>query len=47
MRERLAALEKDQLAARLLTIGHKTANRMSAEAKDHDALLYDDRGLPA
>ena len=47
MRERLARLEKDELAGRLLALGHKTASRMSADAKalDHDALLYDDRGL--
>jgi antitoxin VapB len=49
VRERLARLEKDQLADRLLAIGHKTASRMSAEAKelDHGAVLYDDHGLPA
>ena len=47
--ERLARLQRDDLAARLLAIGHKTASRMSAETKrlDHAALLYDDRGLPA
>src|SRR4029077_14675396 len=49
VRERLARLEKDELAARLLAIGHKTASRMSADANavDHGALLYDDRGLPS
>lgn len=49
VRERLARLESDELAARLLAIGHKTASRMSADARalDHGALLYDDRGLPA
>ena len=49
VRERLARLQKDDLAARLLAIGRKTADRMSPEAKalDHGALLYDDRGLPA
>ena len=49
VRERLARLEKDELAARLLAIGHKTASRMSADAEvlDHGALLYDDRGLPS
>jgi antitoxin VapB len=47
VRERLARLEKDALAARLLTIGRKSASRMSAETLDHDALLYDDRGLPS
>jgi antitoxin VapB len=47
--ERLARLESDELAARLLAIGHKTASRMSADARtlDHGALLYDDQGLPA
>lgn len=46
--ERLARLEKDKLAGRLLAIGHKSASRMSPDAKrlDHGALLYDDRGLP-
>ena len=33
VRERLARLEKDELAARLLAIGHKSASRMSADAK--------------
>ncbi len=49
VRERLARLEKDELATRLLAIGDKTASRMSSEAKalDHGALLYDDRGLPS
>ena len=47
--ERLARLQGDDLAARLLAIGHKTASRLSPEAKrlDHAALLYDERGLPA
>jgi antitoxin VapB len=46
--ERLARLQQDDLAARLLAIGHKTASRMSAETKslDHSELLYDERGLP-
>lgn len=45
--ERLARLERDDLAARLLAIGRKTAIRISANAElDHGALLYDDRGLP-
>jgi antitoxin VapB len=49
VRERLARLEKDALAARLLAIGHKSASRISADVKglDHGALLYDDRGLPS
>jgi antitoxin VapB len=49
VKERLARLQKDDLAARLLAIGHKTANRMSPDTKalDHAALLYDERGLPA
>ena len=47
--ERLARLQGDDLAARLLAIGHRTASRMSAETKqlDHAALLYDKQGLPA
>lgn len=46
--ERLARLRSDDLAARLLAIGHKTASRMTPETKriDHAALLYDERGLP-
>lgn len=47
VRERLANLEKDELAARLVAIGQKTASRLNAEAElDHGALLYDDQGLP-
>ena len=47
--ERLARLQVDDLATRLLAIGHKTASRMSPATKrlDHGALLYDERGLPA
>jgi antitoxin VapB len=47
--ERLARLQRDDLAARLLAIGRKIASRMSPEAKrlDHAALLYDERGFPA
>jgi antitoxin VapB len=47
--ERLARLQRDDLAARLLAIGNKTASRMSSETKrlDHAELLYDERGLPA
>jgi antitoxin VapB len=47
--ERLARLQSEGLAARLLAIGHKTASRMSPEAKriDHADLLYDERGFPA
>jgi antitoxin VapB len=47
--ERLARLEKDDLAERLLAIGRKTADRMTPDSGplDHGALLYDDRGLPA
>ena len=46
--ERLASLQKDELAGRLLAIGQRTADRMSPEGKriDHGALLYDDRALP-
>jgi len=47
VRERLARLEKDALAARLLAIGDKAASRMTVELLDHGALLYDDRGLPS
>ncbi|WP_123026634.1 type II toxin-antitoxin system VapB family antitoxin [Mycolicibacterium stellerae] len=48
VKERLARLEKDELAERLLAIGRRTADRMSPEVNrvDHGALLYDDRGLP-
>ncbi len=47
--ERLARLQADDLAERILAIGRKTASRMSPEIKrlDHGELLYDDRGLPA
>lgn len=47
--ERLARLQSDDLAVRLLAIGHRTASRMNLEAKelDHAELLYDERGLPA
>ncbi|MFZ0832518.1 MAG: type II toxin-antitoxin system VapB family antitoxin [Mycobacterium sp.] len=47
--ERLARLQVDDLAVRLLAIGHKTAARMTPETGqlDHAALLYDERGLPA
>ena len=47
--ERLARLQSDDLAARLLAIGRKTASRMGPEAKrlNHAGLLYDERGLPA
>ena len=48
VRERLAHLQQDELAARLLAIGRRTAARMSPETKrlDHGALLYDEHGLP-
>jgi antitoxin VapB len=44
VRERLASLERDELAARLMAIGRRTAGRMSPETKkvDHGALLFDD-----
>lgn len=47
--ERLARLQSDDLAVRLLAIGHRTAGRMSPATKqlDHAVLLYDERGLPA
>ncbi|OBI60634.1 type II toxin-antitoxin system VapB family antitoxin [Mycobacterium sp. E796] len=46
--ERLARLQRDDLVARLLAIGRKTASRMIQEAKrlDHADPLYDERGLP-
>lgn len=49
VRERLAHLQADNAAARLLAIGRRTAARMSPETKqlDHGTLLYDERGLPA
>ncbi|HYO02421.1 MAG TPA: type II toxin-antitoxin system VapB family antitoxin [Mycobacterium sp.] len=47
--ERLARLQQDDLTARLLAIGHKSASRMSPETRqlDHGTMLYDERGLPA
>jgi antitoxin VapB len=47
--ERLARLQRNDLAARLLLIGHTTSSRMSPETKrlNHAALLYDEHGLPA
>jgi antitoxin VapB len=47
--ERLARLQQDDLAARILAIGDKTASRMSPGTKrlDHAEMLYDERGLPA
>lgn len=47
--ERLARLQQDDLAARLLAIGHKTARRMTPATRqlDHAEMLYDDQGLPA
>jgi antitoxin VapB len=47
--ERLARLQSDDLAARLLAIGRQAASRMSPGTTqlDHAALLYDERGLPA
>ena len=47
--ELLARLQQDDLAARLLAIGHETATRMIPEARqlDHGAMLYDEQGLPS
>ncbi|KQY07928.1 antitoxin [Mycobacterium sp. Root135] len=47
--ERLARLQRDDLAARLLAIGHETATRMTPEARqlDHGTMLYDEQGLPS
>ena len=49
VQERLARLQRDDLAARLLAIGRRTASQMSAETQqiDHGTLLYDEQGLPA
>lgn len=49
LNERLARLQKAELAARLLAIGRKTAVRLTLDGKrlDHGALLYDDRGRPS
>ncbi len=46
--ERLARLQQDDLAARLLAIGQRTARKMTPATKrlDHAELLYDDEGLP-
>jgi antitoxin VapB len=47
--EQLSRLHREDLAARLLAIGHVAARRMSPETKqrDHGRMLYDERGLPA
>lgn len=47
--ERLARLQQNDLAARLLAIGHETATRMSPEARqlDHGTMLYGEQGLPS
>lgn len=47
--DRLAKLQQDGLAARLMALGHRTGQRMSTETKrlDHAEMLYDDKGLPA
>ncbi len=47
--ERLARLQRDDLASRLLAIGLKTARRMNPETKrlDHATELDDEHGLPA
>jgi antitoxin VapB len=47
--ERLARLQQDDLVARILAIGNRTASRMSPETKglEHGEMLYDERGLPA
>jgi antitoxin VapB len=46
--ERLARLQGNDLATRLLAIGHETASRMSPDTTrlDHGVSLYDERGLP-
>lgn len=47
--DRLARLQQDDLADRLMALGHRTGRRMTAETKklDHAEMLYDDKGLPA
>ena len=47
--ERLARLQQDDLTARLLAIGERSASRMNPETRqlDHGTMLYDARGLPA
>ena len=51
VRERLDRVRSEQgagLAERLLRIGQECANRLKEpyRSASHDALLYDDRGLP-
>ena len=51
VRERLDRVRREQglsLADRLLAIGQDCAKRLKEpfRSADHDALLYDDRGLP-
>lgn len=47
--ERLAKVRQDDLAARLLALGRRTAERMTDTTKnlDHGELLHDEDGLPA
>lgn len=47
--ERLARLQQEDLADRLLAIGKRSAARLRTVGTpiDHDRLLYDERGLPA
>lgn len=46
--ERLRRAKDDSLVERILAIGRDCAARLGPEfrALDHDALLYDERGLP-
>ncbi len=51
VRERIGRIRREHeagLADRLLAIGRDCASRLGVEyrALDHDALLYDERGLP-
>jgi len=50
LRERLARLRRyhksDTTAAELLAIGRRCAANLNAKSVDHDALLYDENGLP-
>lgn len=49
VRERLARVQQEDLAEGLVTLGRKTAARMTPDTRklDHGTLLYNDNGLPA
>lgn len=50
LRERLGRIRRarkaDATAAELLAIGKRCAEQLQRPPMDHDALLYDDQGLP-